>query len=88
MQYSIPLSFKYSPQHPVLRHPQSVFPLGSETKFHTRKEQIFPYHFQCTPVLPRVSGLQCMYFASIGRPKSLVTRVQSRQLFCDTCTYL
>jgi hypothetical protein len=26
---------KYSPQHPVLKHPQSASPLMSETKFHT-----------------------------------------------------
>jgi hypothetical protein len=32
----LPLTSKYSPRHPVLRHPQSVFfPLVWETKFHT-----------------------------------------------------
>jgi hypothetical protein len=35
----LPLGSKYSPQHPVLKHPLSVFPLVWETKFHTRAKQ-------------------------------------------------
>jgi hypothetical protein len=32
-RYSIPLWSKYSPQHPVLKHPRYVPPLMSETMF-------------------------------------------------------
>jgi hypothetical protein len=37
LHYFIPLRSKYSPQHPVLKHPHSVcaLPLMLETKFHT-----------------------------------------------------
>jgi hypothetical protein len=31
----VPLRSKYSPQHPVLKHPVYVPPLMPETKFHT-----------------------------------------------------
>jgi hypothetical protein len=34
----IPLRSKYPPQHPVLKHPQSMFLLLSETKLHTHTE--------------------------------------------------
>jgi hypothetical protein len=34
----IPFRSKYSPQHPVLKHPQSVLPLMSETMFHAHKK--------------------------------------------------
>jgi hypothetical protein len=37
--YSIPLRSKYPPQHPVLKHPQSM-PLTSETKFHTHTKHL------------------------------------------------
>jgi len=35
----LPLRSKYSPQHPVLRHPQSMFFCVWETKFHTYTKQ-------------------------------------------------
>jgi hypothetical protein len=40
-RHLLPLSSKYSPQHPVLRHPPSVYdvPLVWETKFHTHKNR-------------------------------------------------
>jgi hypothetical protein len=36
----IPLKSIYSPQHPVLKHPQSALPFIGETKFHTDTKQL------------------------------------------------
>jgi hypothetical protein len=35
----IPLRSRYSPQHPVLKHPQSVFFPSDDTEFHTHTKQ-------------------------------------------------
>jgi hypothetical protein len=37
-RHLFPLRSKYPPQHPVLKHPQYVLPLMSETKFHAHTE--------------------------------------------------
>jgi hypothetical protein len=37
--YVLPLGPKGSPQHRILRRPQSVLPLMEETKFSTQKQQ-------------------------------------------------
>jgi hypothetical protein len=34
----LPLRYRYSPQHPVLKHPQCVLPLVWQTQFHTHTE--------------------------------------------------
>jgi hypothetical protein len=45
--YFVSRRSKYSPQHPVLKHPQSVcaLPLMSQTNFHTHTKQQIELRF-------------------------------------------
>jgi hypothetical protein len=43
MKFSPIISSSYIPQHPVLKHPQSIFLLEWETKFHIHRKQQAKY---------------------------------------------